>query len=65
MHFRSANEDGLKLGRLAASKVFDRIKPPPAKAAGAGAAGTPGSVANEAGKKPQAATGRRLMMAGQ
>jgi hypothetical protein len=50
VHFRSANEDGLKLGRLAAAKVFDRIKPIPAKAAG---------TTSEAGKKP--ATGRRLM----
>jgi hypothetical protein len=27
VHFRSANEDGAKLGKLVASKVFDRIQP--------------------------------------
>lgn len=51
VHFRSANEDGLKLGRLAAAKVFDRIKPVSARATG---------ITSEAGKKP--ATGRRLMV---
>lgn len=27
VHFRSANNDGLKLGRLVASKVYDQIQP--------------------------------------
>lgn len=27
VHFKSANDDGAKLGKLVASKVFDRIQP--------------------------------------
>lgn len=49
VHFKSANDDGAKLGKLVASKVFDRIQP--AKGAGSNKA----AVAAEKGS-----AGRRL-----
>jgi hypothetical protein len=55
VHFKSANEDGLKLGRLAAGKVFDRIKPLPASKAGSPAAAGSGA------EQVRPATGRRMM----
>lgn len=54
VHFRSANDDGLKLGRLVGAKVFDRIQP----AAGSKAAGS--KATTESAAKP-AASGRRLL----
>lgn len=55
LHFRSSNEDGAKLGKLVASKVFDRINKPAAAASKAAA------VASEKGAA--AAAGRRLFAA--
>jgi len=51
VHFRSANEDGLKLGRIAGAKVFDRIKPLPTNSK------QPATTTEQA-KRP--ATGRRF-----
>lgn len=53
VHFRSANVDGERLGRLVGGKVFDQIKPLPGSRAAGGNA-----VAKEQGPKP--ATGRRM-----
>jgi hypothetical protein len=52
VHFKSANDDGAKLGKLVASKVFDRVQP--AKGA------TGSSKAAVAAEKGSA--GRRLRM---
>lgn len=52
MHFRSANEDGLKLGRLIGGKVFDRFQP--AKGS------SQGTVSTEKGTAAAAAHGRKL-----
>jgi hypothetical protein len=67
VHFPSGNTDGLKLGRLVAAKVFDRIQPGGAivtqqrKGASAGAVKLPtGAVSTEAAPR-KAVTGRRLM----
>lgn len=67
VHFPSSNVDGLKLGRLVASKVFDRVQPKGAvvtqqrKAAVAGAAKPPAAVSTEAAYRKSADAGRRLM----
>lgn len=77
VHFPSANYDGLTLGKLVASKVYDRIQPKQAvvtqqrklAAATAGAgkkawkkAQQAGAVSAEADKKDGAAvTGRRML----
>lgn len=53
VHFRSANEDGLALGRLAGGKVYDRIKPLAASKSTSTAAAT-------AAEKGKPATGRRM-----
>jgi hypothetical protein len=47
VHFRTANDDGAKLGQLVAGRVFDRIQP---------AKGAKAAVASEKG----AAGGRRM-----
>lgn len=52
LHFRFSNEDGAKLGKLVAGKVFERFQQPAAKGAASKAA-----VASEKG----AAAGRRLL----
>lgn len=49
VHFRSANVDGGKLGKLVADKVFDRIQP------------AKGSSSNAAVASEKGAAGRRLM----
>lgn len=68
VHFPSGNEDGLKLGRLVASKVFDRVQPKGAvltqqrkAAAVAGAAKPTAAVSTEAAYRKSTAAGRRLM----
>lgn len=62
VHFPSANYDGLKLGKLVASKVYDRIQPKQAVVTQQRkvAKGAPAVVSTEAGPKA-AATGRRRL----
>lgn len=57
LHFPSASDDGLAVGRLAAGKVIDRIKPLPGSKAAIRPAEQPAATAAEKGK---AVTGRRL-----
>jgi hypothetical protein len=57
LHFPSASDDGLAVGRLAAGKVIDRIKPLPGSKAAIRPAEQSAATAAEKGK---AVTGRRL-----
>jgi hypothetical protein len=63
VHFRSAVEDGLTVGRLAAGKVIDRIKPLPGSKATTKTAEQPAATAAAAAtaaEKGKAVTGRRM-----
>jgi hypothetical protein len=69
VHFPSANYDGLTLGKLVASKVYDRIQPKTAvvtqqRRNAAAASSKPvaaGGVQTEAAAGVRAVTGRRLL----
>jgi len=76
VHFNAANYDGLKLGKLVASKVYDRIQPKQAvitqqRKAASSASATNGKLATRgvntesAYRQPAATatTGRRLLFA--